>query len=69
MKEMRIPHADISDPNKVTQRNIEEFKRHGLDIHRHEVIELHDDHKRGERVLKVQDRKYFDLGKGNGNKR
>ena len=64
MKELRIPHDEIRDPQSITQRNVKAFRDAGLDIHRQEVVELLDDHRRKERVLKVQDRKYFDLGRG-----
>ena len=64
MKELRIPHDEIRDPQTITQRNVKAFRDAGLDIHRHEVVDLVDDHRRKERVLKVQDRKYFDLGRG-----
>jgi hypothetical protein len=59
MKEMKIPHSEISNPQTITQRNVQEFRKHGLDIHRHEVKELHDDHRAGVRTIKVDDRKYF----------
>ena len=58
-KEIRIPHDEIRDPQKVTERNIKAFKDHGLDIHKNEVDELVDDHLRGERILKIRNVKYF----------
>ena len=64
MKELRIPHDEIRNPQTITQRNVKAFRDAGLQIHRHEVVDLVDDHGRKERVLKVQDRKYFDLGRG-----
>ena len=39
-KEWIIPHNEISDPKKITQRNIEEFKRHGENIHTLEVDKI-----------------------------
>ena len=63
-KEVRIDFERIRDPDKVTEVNVQEFKKRGLDIHRHDVIELIDDHSRKVRVLKIRDRKYFDLGRG-----
>ena len=64
MKELRIPHDEIREPQSITQRNVKAFREAGLNIHRDEVVDLVDDHGRKERVLKVQDRKYFDLGRG-----
>lgn len=63
-KEWRIPFDEIRNPETITQRNVDEFKRHGLDIHKNEVDELIDDHSRKERIYKVRDRKYFDMGRG-----
>lgn len=58
-KELRIPHQEISDPQTITQRNIRAFKEAGLDIHRHEVDELYDDHSTKTRILKVRKVKFF----------
>lgn len=63
-KEIRIPYSRIANPQTITQTNIKAFKEHGLDIHRHEVKELVDDHARGERIIKVKGPKtYFFQGK------
>jgi len=40
------------------------FKEAGLDIHRHDVDELIDDHSRKERILKIRNIKFFDFGRG-----
>lgn len=62
--EIRIPHERISDSRKITRINREEMAKRNLDIHRHEVVKLEDDHSRGERVLKVRKLGTFiDLGK------
>ncbi len=66
MKELRIKHDELSDPQTITQRNVEEFKKHGLDIHTHEVKELIDDHAKGERIYKVKNTKYFGPWKSRG---
>lgn len=58
-KELVIPHDEISDPQKITQRNERLFKAHGLDIHKNEVDELVDDHKKGVRILKIRNVKFF----------
>ena len=59
-KEIRIPHARIQDPQTITRVNAEAFKKAGLDIHVNGVESLEDDHKRGERILRVhKTTKYF----------
>lgn len=58
-KELRIPHAEIKDPQKITEVNVQKFKEAGLDIHRHEVDEIVDDERSKTRVLKIRNRKYF----------
>jgi hypothetical protein len=63
-KEIAIPHSEIADPQTITQVNIEKMAEKGLDIHRHEVTGLEDDHVKGVRHLKVRNRKYFDMGRG-----
>lgn len=65
-KELRIPHDQISDSQTITKRNEEIFKEHGMSIHTHEVDGLEDDHKKGVRILKVRNVKYFDLGRRSG---
>jgi hypothetical protein len=58
-KEIRIPHAEIRDPQTITDVQERAFEAHGLDMHRHEVDELIDDHARGERILKVKTPRMF----------
>ena len=61
-KEIRIPHADISNSQTITEVQERIFESHGLDLHRHEVDRLEDDHDRGERVLTVKTpRKFFSI--------
>lgn len=62
-KEWVIPFDEIKDPQKVTQRNIQEFEKHGENIHTLEVDKITDDHERKVRILKVRPRKYFFMGK------
>lgn len=62
-KELRIPFSAIKNPQTITRRNVAEFKKHGLDIHRHEVDELVDDPATKTRILKVRNIKYFDMGR------
>ena len=59
-KEIRIPHKDIQDSQTITKVNEEAFKKAGLDIHVNGVESLDDDHKKGERILRVHKvTKYF----------
>lgn len=58
-KEIVIDHEEIRDPQKVTQVNIRKFEENGLNIHVNEVDSLEDDHKKGKRILKVRNTKYF----------
>lgn len=58
-REFRIDFDKISDPQTITQTNVEEFKKQDLDIHRHEVEKLEDDHGKRQRVYRVKNTKYF----------
>ena len=58
-RELRIPFKELENPQTITQRNIKEFKKHGLDIHHHEVEKIEDDHGRQERVMKIKNTKYY----------
>ena len=60
-REIRIPHHMIDKVNTITPHMEERFKDEGLDLHVHEVEKMHDDFKRGERVLQVKNRKYVFL--------
>ncbi len=63
-REIRIPHSEIQDTQTITQVNERKFKEAGLDMHVNGVEELHDDNKRGERVLKIhKTTRYFFMGK------
>lgn len=61
-KQIKLKHKDISDSQTITQETTKAFKEHGLDIHINEVQSLEDDHKKGVRILKVKDTKYFQVG-------
>lgn len=68
VKEIRIPHADISNSQTITDVQEKAFKDAGLDMHRDELTGEHDglidDHEKGVRVLRVKGRtKYFFMGK------
>ena len=60
-REIRIPHHLIDKVNTITPHMEARFKDEGLDLHVHEVEKMHDDFKRGERVLQVKNRKYVFL--------
>ena len=63
-KEIRIPYSRIANPQTITDVNKRAFKEAGLDIHKHDVREMHDDHSRGERVMKIKKpTTYFFMGK------
>ncbi len=63
-KEIRIPYSQIANPQTITDVNRRAFKEAGLDIHKHDVREIHDDHTRGVRVMKIKKpTKYFFQGK------
>ena len=61
-KEIRIKHSEIKDSQTITPVMEGKFKEQGMDIHRHEVEKLEDDHKSGERVLKIKNTQYFTIG-------
>jgi len=63
-KELRIGFDKIDDPQTITETNVKLFKENGLDIHLHEVDELVDDHSTRQRIYKVRNVRYFDLGRG-----
>lgn len=62
-REISIPHAELDDPQTITERNVRAFKENGLDIHVNEVDELIDDHKLARRIYKIRNVKYFDMGR------
>ena len=71
VKEIRIPHEQIQDSQRITEVQERAFKEHGLSMHRDEVTgeEIVDDFDKKVRVLKVRNRrKFFFLGGHNGKK-
>ena len=58
-KEIRIQHKEIADSQTITRVNERKFRELGLDIHRHEVEKIEDDHSRGERIMKIKNTKYY----------
>ena len=65
-REFRIDHDKISDPQMITKANVKAFKEQGLDIHRHEVERLEDDHGKKQRVYRVKNTKYYGSWKHRG---
>lgn len=59
MREIIINHSDIKDSKTITKVIENKFKENDLDIHRHEVEILEDDHRKGVRRLQVKNSKYF----------
>lgn len=63
MKEIRIVHKDIQDPQTITEVTKTAFEQNGLDIHHHEVDSLEDDNKKGQRILNIKTpRIFFQVG-------
>ena len=66
VKEIRLSHDKLRDPQTITDVQEAAFKAAGLDMHRDELTgeELIDDHDKGVRILRVRGRRTFiDLGK------
>lgn len=61
-KEIRVPHHKIQNNQTIRQVLEDEFKKHDLDLHQHEVTHMEDDFKTGERILRVNNKKYVFLG-------
>ena len=60
-KEVRIKHDYIQDTQTITKTMTDEFKKQGLDVHRHEVESLDDDYGTKERVLKIKNTQYYSV--------
>ena len=58
-REVKIPFSEISNSQTITRVNEKKFKEQGLNIHRHEVEKIEDDHSRGERIMRIKNTKYF----------
>lgn len=64
-KEVRIPFAELTDPQTITERVEQAFHDADRNIHVHEVAEVEgviDDHHRQERVVRIKNIRYFDMG-------
>ena len=63
-KEVRIKHSEIGDTKTITQVTTKAMEGAGCDIHTHEVAQIDDDFKTGERILKVekQGEMFFGIG-------
>lgn len=53
-KEVRIPHRELRNPERCTERVKLGFQRAGLNVHRNEIVTMEDDHDRGERVIRIE---------------
>jgi hypothetical protein len=60
--EIRVKHDEIRDNQTIRVVLENHFKARGLDLHINEVEEFEDDFKRGERVMKVKNTRYFPMG-------
>ena len=58
-KELKIAHDKIRDPQTITQVQEQVFAEHSLDMHKHEVDRLEDDHTKGVRILTVKTPRSF----------
>ncbi len=58
-KEVRLKHDELGDSQTITGIMERKFKEMGLDLHRHEVVDLVDDFGNKERVLKIKTTRYF----------
>lgn len=59
MKDIVIDHKDISNSQTITPIMERKFKEAGLNMHHHEVTDLHDDFDRGVRKLTVHTPRLF----------
>ena len=59
MKDILIPHSEISDSQTITHVTERKFQEQGLNCHRHEVTDLHDDFDKGVRKLTVHTPRVF----------
>jgi hypothetical protein len=62
-KEIRIPHDKIKDTQTITKVTTDAMKEAGCDIHVNEVSDIQDDFKARERILSVEKRHYFTVGR------
>jgi len=62
MKEIRLKHEKISDPNTITEVTTKAFEKEGLNIHINEAESVEDDFRKGERILKIKNTKFFVIG-------
>ena len=58
-KEIVIDHDKIRNSQTITQVVTEEFKKHGLNPHKNDCVEMQDDDKAGKRIYKLKNVKFF----------
>ena len=56
--EIRIPYSEIDNSQTITARMTRIFAERGLDMARHEVVKLEDDHSKKVRVLTIKPKTY-----------
>ena len=61
-REIKLPHAKLKTGHDCTVTTEQAFQGQDLDLHVHEVEQMDDDFKRGVRILKVKNTKYFFQG-------
>ena len=58
-KEVVIDHDKIRNSQTITKVVTDEFKKHGLNPHKNDCMEMYDDHSAGKRVYKLKSHKLF----------
>lgn len=58
-RELRLKHDELGNSQTITGIMERKFKEAGLDLHLNDVLELEDDYRKKERVLKIKTTKYF----------
>lgn len=62
--EVVIPHAELADPQTITDRNERAFAELDSNIHVHEVTDITDDFEKGVRRMRFKmPRTFVDLGR------
>lgn len=58
MREFRVPFDKISKFETIRGTLEKVFREKGLDLHRHDVVSMEDDHDKKVRILRVQTKVY-----------
>lgn len=62
-KEFRIGHDKLRNSQTVTQVMADEFKKRGLNTKVNIALDVIDDPAKRQRIVKVKNTKYFDMGR------